>query len=77
MTSEPSELLFKKKRKEAKKKRAYELLQNNEKQAAIAPSVIIKEKEITTEVMINCTYCGALMKITSTHCPDCGAPRKH
>jgi len=70
-------LPLRKKRNDAKKKRAYELLEKNDKGLARSSPVIIKEKEATTEVMVNCAYCGALMKLTPTHCPSCGAPRRH
>ncbi len=67
---------LRKKRSDAKKKRAYEIIEKNGKQPAVSSPIIIKEKEVTTEVMVNCKYCGALMKITLTRCPDCGAYRK-
>lgn len=64
------------KRKTEKKKRAYKLLEEEKEKSAAPSTVIIREKEIVTEVMVNCSYCGALMKSVSTRCPNCGAPRR-
>lgn len=65
----------KSKRKTEKKKRAYELLEEEKEKSAVPPTIVIREKEIVTQVMVNCSYCGALMKSVSTRCPNCGAPR--
>lgn len=72
------QLPFKKKpkRKTEKKKRAYKLLEEEEEKSAVPSTIIVREKEIVTEVMVNCPYCGALMKSGSIRCPNCGAPRR-
>jgi len=70
------ELPVRKKRKDEKKKRAYELLEGEKEKSPAPSTIIIKEKEIITEVMVNCSYCGALMKSVLTRCPSCGAPRR-
>lgn len=66
----------KKKDKELKKKRAYELLNENKKPAEHHPIVVrevIKEREVA---LVNCTYCGSQMESTALQCPHCGARRK-
>jgi len=60
-----------------KRERAYGLLEEIDEQK-VAPTVIIREKEIVKEdiKMANCCYCGALMPATSVKCEHCGALRK-
>ena len=67
---------LRKKRKDEKKKRAYKLLEEEKEKSAVPSTIVIKEKEIVTEVMVNCLYCGALMKSVVTRCPNCRAPRR-
>jgi len=69
-------LPLEKKRSDKKKKRAYELLEKNDRRSTVPYSIIVKEREVTTEVMVNCKYCGALIKVTSMRCPNCGAYKK-
>lgn len=74
-------MLFRKKRDDQKKNRAYELLEK-ETTKVIAPSTaIIREKEtikeiITVEEKVPCQFCGGLMKTSLEKCPHCGAPRR-
>jgi hypothetical protein len=46
--------------------------------APVAPvEKIIHEKETIREIVkIPCAYCGTLMEITASKCPNCGAPLK-
>jgi rubrerythrin len=70
-------LFFRKKQNnEKKKERAYELLEEIDKQSVAQP-VIIRREIVKEEVkMVKCLYCSGLMKPTSIKCPNCGAPRK-
>jgi rubrerythrin len=71
-------MLFRRKRSDEKKNRAYEILEKEKSTAVIASSpLIVKEKEtIMTVVKDYCQYCGGSMDATVDKCPHCGAPKK-
>jgi rubrerythrin len=74
-------VLFRKKRDDQKKNRAYELLEKETTKVITPSTTIIREKEtvketITIEEKVPCQFCGVLVKTSLEKCPHCGAPRR-
>jgi rubrerythrin len=71
-------MLFRRKRSDEKKNRAYEILEKEKTAAVIASSPIIMKETIkeTTVVKYYCQYCGGSMDATVDKCPHCGARKK-
>ena len=60
----------------AEVKELFKIIQNQISSFKEEPSMVVKEREITKEVvLIPCNHCRALMPQTSLFCNNCGAKR--